>query len=242
MISLVAPPRPTVLASSLSLVCKTHSLRCDAKQAEPHFAAFDKAMESRDTFLLGDFLPRPVVKGIQPKYLETLEPDGIPVISTMAIQDLQIRKDACRFISREDSVTIDSERHPKLGDVLLTVDGGPSIGKPAVFNFDEEFAVDSHVAILRPRDMNPYYLAYLLASPLGQIQFKRAESGASGQTSVSEDDIRRFRFPNLSPERVQLAVEAFDDARQKVEAARAEVYDLQEAAWGRFYDTILEPT
>lgn len=38
-------------------------------------------------------------------------------------------------------------------------------------------------------------MGVFVASPIGQLQFNRAESGASGQTSVTEEDLRRFRFP-----------------------------------------------
>jgi hypothetical protein len=88
------------------------------------------------------------------------------------------------------------------GEVVLTTDGGTSIGKAAVFMMpktdegepvDYGFTVDSHVAILCPFGKSPPLLAYLLGSPMGQLQFQRAESGASGQTAVSEDDVRRFR-------------------------------------------------
>lgn len=101
----------------------------------------------------------------------------------------------CRYITEEDFDDIPENRRLKRDDVLLTMDGGTSIGKTAVFNFTGNYTIDSHVAILRPHGISAKALAYLLASPLGQLQFKKAESGASGQTSVTEDDLRRFVFP-----------------------------------------------
>jgi hypothetical protein len=79
--------------------------------------------------------------------------------------------------------------------VLLTVDGGVSIGKPLYFDGSGDFTIDSHVCILRPQGVSALGIVYLLASPLGQMQFRHAESGASGQTAVTEEDFRRFIFP-----------------------------------------------
>jgi hypothetical protein len=188
---------PLVMTASLSLISRSHTLRCDAKQAETRFAAFDKFISSIEHFYLGDYLPAPFVKGSQPKYLETLEPGGVPVINTLSIQQLSIRIEQCRFIAQEDFDVIEDDRKPRLNDVLLTVDGGTSIGKPVLFDLEGDYAIDSHVAILRPAGLDPRLLVYLLASPLGQVQFQQAESGASGQTGVTEEDIRRFRFPFL---------------------------------------------
>ena len=91
-----------------------------------------------------------------------------------------------------------------------------SIGKPVLFNSANEFTIDSHVVILRPAELSPLALVYLLASPLGQMQFRRAESGASGQTTVTEDDVRRFVFPCS-------ILDTVDKVSAKIEAARTEI-------------------
>ena len=113
------------------------------------------------------------------------------------IERLQLNREACRYISEEDFDLLADERKLKKGDVLLTMDGGTSIGKPVYFDLDEDYTVDSHISILRPEGIEPLVLVYLLASPLGQLQFQQAESGASGQTAVTEEDIRRFVFPKV---------------------------------------------
>jgi restriction endonuclease S subunit len=192
--------------------------------------------------LLGDLLPGPLTKGPQPRYLETLEPEGIPVISTLAIQRLTILPEKCRYISEADFELIDEERRPHASDVLLTMDGGPSIGKPALFELEDDYAVDSHVAMLRLEGIKPIHLVYLLASPLGQLQFKRAESGASGQTAVTEDDLRRFRFPVLPEETLDELVDALEAKRQQIEQTRAELNSSEQAAWSEFNAALMLPT
>ena len=226
---------PLVMTAGLSLISRSHTLRCDAKQAETRFAEFEAFISSVEHFCLGDFLPGPLLKGVQPNYIESLEPEGVPVISTIAIQQLTIRKELCRYISVDDFDAIGVERRPRKNDVLLTMDGGTSIGKPAVFDLEGEFAVDSHVAILRPLGLDPRLLVYALACPLGQVQFQQAESGASGQTAVTEEDVRRFRFPILSQEDIEAIVSALDSERAKVAQLAAQLREMEGQAWLGFY-------
>jgi len=113
------------------------------------------------------------------------------------------------------------------------MDGGPSIGKPVVFGLDGDFTVDSHVAILRP-NIEPRAVVYLLASSLGQIQFQRAESGASGQTSVTEEDVRRFRFPSLPADTFREVIERFDSERAEVARMRAELKKRERESLDQF--------
>jgi hypothetical protein len=169
------------------------------------------------------------VKGIQPEYLDQPTDESVPVINTLSIQNLGIRIEDCRHMTQDDFDSVASERKTKKGDVLLTVDGGVSIGKPVLFNLPESLTVDSHVVILRPVGLSPLALVYLLASPLGQMQFRRAESGASGQTTVTEDDVRRFIFPRSILKTVDKAAVKIE-AKRKVIMKRRRELDAQEAA------------
>jgi hypothetical protein len=231
---------PLVLWASLSLVGKSHTLRCDAKQAEPQFKAFDDYLASVEHFFLGDCLPQPLVKGRQPRYLESPDPDGVPVVSTLAVQNLRVHPEQCRFISPEDFDALPDEKKPKPNDVLVTVDGGGSVGKPALFDLDDDFAVDSHVAILRPVGIDPQVLVYLLASPLGQVQFQRAESGASGQTGVSEEDIRRFRFPVVPPGEIRKLAAALAARLGEIGREAAALRRREADAWAAFHGSIVD--
>ena len=233
---------PLVMTASLSLVSKSHTLRCDAKQAETRFAAFDNFISSIKHFYLGDYLPNPFVKGSQPKYLETLEPGGVPVINTLSIQQLSIRIEQCRFIAQEDFDIIEDERKPNLNDVLLTVDGGTSIGKSVLFDLEGDYAIDSHVAILRPAGLDPRLLVYLLASPIGQIQFQQAESGASGQTGVTEEDIRRFRFPLINEDDAIKVVSDIERNRAELAQIAATLRKKEEELWKGFNQAIILKT
>jgi hypothetical protein len=232
---------PLAMWTNLSRIGQSPTLRCDAKQSEGRFLAFEKFISGVPHFVLGDFLPRPFAKGTQPQYLDETEASGVPVVSTLAIQGLSIDRGSCRLISEEEFEAIDVERKPNKGDVLLTMDGGTSIGKPALFDLTDEFAVDSHVAILRPEALPSLYLVYLLASPLGQIQFQQAESGASGQTAVTEEDVRRFRFPLLPAERVKAIAGEMYRKLSKIKSERQAIAAHESDAWAAFCNKISSP-
>lgn len=225
---------PIVRTTKLSAVARSYTLRCDAKQAERRFVQFERMMTQIPYFYLGTYLPRPFVKGAQPQYLQTTEGEGVSVINTLSIQKMGINLDDCRMISEEDFKSLDEDKQLKPGDVLLTMDGGTSIGKPAIFDLEADFTVDSHVAILRPEGLAPRVLVYLLASPFGQLQFQQAESGASGQTSVTEEDVRRFRFPKIQLDVLESLVSDLDDVREHIRTQEQILRGQETAAWNQF--------
>lgn len=119
------------------------------------------------------------------------------------------------------------------------MDGGTSIGKSAVFNLDGNYTVDSHVAIIRPVGISAKAMAYLLASPMGQLQFNRAESGASGQTSVTEEDLRRFQFPKALLNNIEYLAEQLDMKRNKINKKRKALEIEELEAWNIFSNACL---
>ncbi|GAG19405.1 unnamed protein product, partial [marine sediment metagenome] len=131
------------------------------------------------------------------------------------------------------------QRKPRPGDVLLTMDGGTSIGKPVLFDLEDDFATDSHVAILRPVGLDPKLLVYLLASQLGQLQFQQAESGASGQTAVTEADVRRFRFPILDESLCSRITSDLEIRLQKATQMELQARKMRRRAWLDFYNAMV---
>lgn len=233
---------PIIRKASLSLVCTSHTLRCDAKQAERRFVEFEKLISSVDYFYLGEYLPKTFVKGKQPNYIEPTEYAGepIPVINTLSIQNLSVNLGDCRYITEEDYETLDERRKLKRDDVLLTMDGGTSIGKPVLFDLKGDFTIDSHIAILRPVGLAPALLVYLLASPLGQLQFQWMESGASGQTAVTEADVRRFRFPGVEIDSLTNLVNELDVVRSEISKQIKSLQEQEKKAWDKFNLSMLQ--
>ncbi|WP_198372419.1 restriction endonuclease subunit S domain-containing protein [Roseomonas rosulenta] len=238
---------PLKATFSLRAVARNPTLRIDAKQADENAVHFDALLDRVETFYLGEFLPEPFVKGRQPNYLEEGQDEGALVLNTGAVRPLGITFGLCRRVSTEDFEQLSESRKLKDGDVLLTTDGGTSIGKAAVFQtplsetgepLDCGFTVDSHVAILRPSGISSTLLSYLLCSPMGQIQFQRAESGASGQTAVSEDDVRRFRFPKVSQAEFDAATATFTSALEEARRLEAEAFRTRQEGWNAFQDRL----
>ncbi len=229
MSSTQAPPKCFI--SSLSLVATSYSLRCDAKHADSTAIAIERKIRSAGYFELGEFLPGPFVKGIQPEYLDQPNEESVPVVNTLSIQNLSLRVEDCRHISSDDYEAVSSERRLRKGDVLVTVDGGVSIGKPLHFDLVGDFTVDSHVVILRPEGLRPLSLVYLLASPLGQMQFRRAESGANGQTTVTEDDVRRFIFPRDILNSIDQVATTIERERCRIAEARTRLAEEEASLW-----------
>jgi hypothetical protein len=168
---------------------------------------------------------------MQPDSLDQATDDSVPVINTLSVQNLAIRVADCRHIAREDFDALSCERKLRANDVLLTVDGGVSIGKPVLFDLSGDFTVDSHVVILRPAGLSALALVYLLASPLGQMQFRRAESGASGQTTVTEDDVRRFIFPRSILTEIDTLAAKIESERKQIIEDRRELDRREAAIW-----------
>jgi hypothetical protein len=231
---------PICTTARLSYATFSYSLRCDAKQAEQRFIDFTKVIHRVESFELGDYFSEPFIKGSQPKYIESPDAVGVFVINTLAIQKLSINLEDCRVISEEDFEKLDDGKKLRKKDVLLTMDGGTSIGKPALFDLDGDFTIDSHVAVLRPKDIDSRVIVYLLASPFGQLQFQQAESGASGQTSVTEDDVRRFRFPKVQKEVLIQLVKTLDSTRIKLAQSWQELEQMEKQAWEEFNFSMLE--
>jgi hypothetical protein len=240
---------------SLRKVAETLTLRCDAKQADSRFLSLDESLSNVDSTRLSVFLPLPFVKGRQPVYVEDPDSDDVAyVVSTLAVRPLRIIASDCRRISSSAFDALGASRQLKTGDVVLTMDGGTSIGKAAVFDstrFLEELGispsdgeearvtVDSHVAILRPQGISSLALAYLLTSPIGQLQFQRAESGASGQTAVTEDDVRYFRFPKFDAHELEAATLELQQALDEVEEAVRVAQARRQTAWSAFESRLL---
>lgn len=230
---------PQFLELDLQTVANSYSLRCDAKQGQKRFIDFDNYISDMPHFELGEFLPTPLIKGNQPIYIEDVDATGIPVINTLSIQNLKINIKDCRHITEEAFEFLDEDRKCKINDILLTVDGGSSIGKAVLFDLEGNYSIDSHVTILRPKNISPLVVVYLLASPMGQLQFQRAESGASGQTAVTEDDIRRFKFPLKDKVFLEKEVIKIDKARKEIERDKKMLEEKLTAAWIDFSNNLL---
>lgn len=90
------------------------------------------------------------------------------------------------------------------------------------------------MAILRPKGISPKALVFLLASPIGQLQFQRFESGASGQTAVTEEDLRRFVIPKSAIAKLEDYIDQLAEERTRIESERVKLEQDEAKMWANF--------
>ena len=92
---------------------------------------------------------------------------GIPLLSAANINDNSIlMNEISRWITNEEWKIENQRTNIEIGDVLLTIVG--SIGRSAVVQNNNHFALQRSVAVIKPCLINPLYLMHIVQSP--QIQ------------------------------------------------------------------------
>jgi len=95
--------------------------------------------------------------------------DRYPYVTSKNIRDWGMELDDITYVSEGTHRPIYDRCNPELGDVLLVKDG-VNTGTVTTNTLDGEFSLLSSVALLKPirHGLNPDYLRYYLASPIGQ--------------------------------------------------------------------------
>lgn len=103
---------------------------------------------------------------------------GFPMLSARNIQDRRVNFDDFRFINAGDYSNEHARTNVQAGDVLLTIVG--TIGRTAVVAEGiKPFALQRSVAVLKPKEIDPRYLSYLLESPTLQRYFQENAKGTA---------------------------------------------------------------
>ena len=158
----------------------------------PKYNILESLQSKYKTILLKDICKEPIKRGKQPHY----ENSGIMVIKTIDLKNRYIGYDNTLRVS-EEFFESKTEAHVQKGDLLIASTGQGSLGKVDVFDIDTPAMVDAHISIIRLKDeYDPYFIAYYLRSPLGQIQFEKWFSGSSGQIEIQPGDINNFILPS----------------------------------------------
>ena len=160
---------------------------------DPRQKLLKEVMEKYSTTNLANVLMKPVVRGIQPDYVEE---SGVMVIKTVDLKDDYIDYENCLRTS-EESFDKFPDAHVKENDVLVASTGYISVGKVDVYDLDEMAIADGHVSILRLKQgYDPQFVAHFLRSHLGKIQFEKWWSGSSGQIEIQPSDLEKFIVPS----------------------------------------------
>lgn len=167
--------------------------RIDAKYFSPYFINLQKIAKSRAvrTRVLGEFLVENN-RGVQPKYVENGE---VCIINSGNILEGYLDYEGF------ERTGIDFwEKNKKArvcdGDILMYTTGA-NIGRTAIFKGTDKALASNHVNILRIKEEDPVYIAFVLNSMLGRMQTKRWCSG-SGQAEIYPADIENYEIPFVS--------------------------------------------
>lgn len=107
--------------------------------------------------------------------------------------------------------------HLKRGDVLLSIVG--TVGETSLVASDAPATCSCKLAILRPHDIAPEYLAVYLQTAHGRSQIERLTRGAV-QMGLLLEDMDQIKVARLSSTFEQQIAQAVLDARQGLEGAQ----------------------
>lgn len=117
---------------------------------------------------------------------------GIPFLVISNVNTGHLTFENTRFVPQEYYDTLSDTRKPQLGDVLYTLVG--SFGIPVVVNSKRPFCFQRHMALLRPIDVSPQFLWYILQTP---EMYDKASSIATwtAQLTVPIKGLRAMTIP-----------------------------------------------
>ena len=150
---------------------------------------------------------------------------GIPFLVISNVNTGHLTFENTRFVPQEYYDTLSDTRKPQLGDVLYTLVG--SFGIPVVVNSKRPFCFQRHMALLRPIDVSPQFLWYILQTP---EMYDKASSIATGtaQLTVPIKGLRAMTIPRPKiAEQVEIVhiLDGFFAREQSAKAAAEAVLD-----------------
>ncbi len=160
--------------------------------------------------------------------------DGIyPFLSVKDLKNEKLNFNDCLLTSKENYEYLKRNLcEPQFGDVLISKDG--TIGKTISIDFHKEFVVASSFVILKPtKDINFYYLEYMLMSSSSQNQiFQHVKGAALPRISITLLKEVYISFSKNYQEQ-QLIVNFLDEKTAKIdntiEKIKLQIEKLKEA-------------
>lgn len=150
---------------------------------------------------------------------------GIPFLVISNVNTGHLTFENTRFVPQEYYDTLSDTRKPQLGDVLYTLVG--SFGIPVVVNSKRPFCFQRHMALLRPIDVSPQFLWYILQTP---EMYDKVSSIATGtaQLTVPIKGLRAMTIPRPNiAEQVEIVriLDGFFAREQSAKEAAEAVFD-----------------
>jgi type I restriction enzyme S subunit len=142
---------------------------------------------------------------------------GIPFLVISNVNNGHLSFENTRFVPQDYYDSLSNTRKPQIGDVLYTLVG--SYGIPVVVDDEKPFCFQRHMALLKPKDVDTYFLWYLLQS---QEMFNKASAIATGtaQLTVPIKGLRQLEFQRPTADEQTEIVRILDDLLFKEQQAK----------------------
>lgn len=128
-----------------------------------------------------------------PQYVS--EQLGKPFLSASNVKDSRIDFDKHKFIPIKLFEQITKHNKPELGDILYTRVGA-GIGDAAVIDKDYEFAIYVSLTLIKlKKNLNSYYVSYLLNSDKYRDLAKNGQFAGGGVQNLNVEVVRSFQIP-----------------------------------------------
>jgi restriction endonuclease S subunit len=128
-------------------------------------------------------------RGLQPVYFEN---GNLDVINSKHILETSLDYD--NFEKTDLEYWEKQEKARVFKDDILTYTTGANIGRTQVYRSEKKALASNHVNIIRLKNENPYYIAFILNSIIGRLQTDKRSAG-SAQVELYPKDLDEFMVP-----------------------------------------------
>jgi len=140
-----------------------------------------------------------IQRGKSPKYASI---GSCRVVSQKCVRWSGFDSAPSRFIEDDSLIGYSSERFLQDGDLLWNSTGTGTVGRTALFKSEvsaQKYVADSHVTVLRSRNVHPEYLYYWSRSPDIQDEVLNSTTGSTNQQELNLGKLKEMviTFPSI---------------------------------------------
>jgi restriction endonuclease S subunit len=172
-----------------------NSWRLDAEYYQPKYDLSDKAVQENAQYIRTiSEITVYNARGLQPIYDDF---GTLDVINSRHILEQEL--DYKSFEKTNETAWETQERARVYKDDILTYTTGANIGRTQVYSSSERAFASNHVNILRIKEENPIYVAFVINSKIGRLQTEKLSAG-SAQQELYPKDLNMFYIPFVKQE------------------------------------------
>ena len=205
--------------------------RLDPEYYQSKYKKIISKLKSQKSALLGEIAK--IRKGVEVGH-EAYTNEGKPFIRVQDFNEKELAiSGSTNYIRPYLYEELEKNHKPNVGEIIFSKDG--TVGRAFVIRKDNnEFIVSGGILILTPRDIDNYYLAFVLNSLAVKSQTVRESIGAIIQ-HLSVEEVKNLKIPILSQSLQQkissLIQESFklrQEAKELIYRAKKEVEEIIE--------------